>query len=217
MSIADSKKKGISIGLIVILVVLVLLTGIQIFFSFYLDTYAENRLTSMGSEQSGGQYTLKMDELDVSVWGRSFEMENIRLHPTDTSSTAPKIDLDEFSVTGIRFLPYLFNGRIEVGEIQLTKPHINVVQDSPDSLTFLKPSGSTSSGKTESPVIEAEQFKIDNASVNYWKADQSEMRGEVHDFNFSVSDVRVDSASLAQVPYLNFSDIKTSSGKSNMN
>ena len=167
----------------------------------------------MVSEKSNGQYELKMEELGVSVWGRTFSMENIHLHPTDTSSTAPKIDLEEFSVTGIRYLPYLFNGKIDVGGIQLRGPHVNFVQDSPDSLTFLKSSDSTTSGDSQPPVIEAEQFEIVNASADYWKVDQSETRGEIHDFNFRLSDIRVDSASLAQAPYFNFEDIQTTSGE----
>lgn len=213
MSKSDSKKKRIRIGLIILLVLVILLAGIQIFFSFYLDTYVENRLTSLVSDQSNEQYELKMDELDLSVWGRSFEMENIRLHPTDTSSSAPKIELDGFSINGIQFIPYLFNGDIQVGEIELSAPHIAIVQNSPDSLIFLKSSGSSSSKNRKPPDIEADQFEIDNATVNYWKADQTEKRGEIHDFDFSVTEIRVDSASLEKAAFIEFGDIQTSSGK----
>lgn len=213
MSKSDSKKKRIRIGLIVILILLVLLTGIQLFFSFYLDTYVENRLTALVTKQTDGQYELKMDELDLSVWGRSFEMENIHLHPADTASTAPKIDMEEFSINGIQFFSYLFRGDIQVGEIELSAPHVTLVQNSPDSLTFLKSSGRSSHKNIKPPVIEADQFDVENASLNYWKTDQTETRGELHDFEFSISEIQVDSASLAKAPFITFGNVQTSSGK----
>lgn len=212
MSNSDLKKKGNRIGLIIIIIILVLFGGIQLFFTFYLDTHLENRLTSMITEQTNEQYELKMDELELSVWGRSFEMVNIQLHPADTASTTPKIDLKRFTITGIEFLPYLLDGDINIGDVKLTAPSISFVQESPDSLLFLKTSDS-SPWEKEAPVIEADQFEIENASVNYWKSDQSETRGELHDFHITVSDVRIDSASLAQTPYFQFGDIQTHSGK----
>lgn len=211
MSKRNSKKKGLKIGLTILIVFLVLLASIQLFFSFYFDTYVENQLTSMVSEQSNGQYELKMNELDLSVWGREMRMENIRLHPTDSLSKAPKVDLEQFSINKIRILPYIFGGKISVGNVHLSKPLVTFTQNNPDSLTFLH--SSDSSRNKEQPLVELDNFVIENGSVTYWNPDQTESLGELNNFSLNVSDIRVDSSTLAKNPYFNFSNIETNSGK----
>lgn len=212
MSSKASNKRALRAGLIIVVVILLLLGGIQLFFSFYLDSYVENRLVSAVKEQTHGQYELAMDDLNLSVWGRTFEMENIRLHPADTSSKAPKVDMENLSVNQIRFLPYLFDEAIHVGQVQLSGPKITFVQNSPDSLTFLE-SSESSSGNSKLRVIEVDQFLVENGGLTYWNQDQSEARGELNNFHLDISDIRVDSTTQSQPPYFDFSAIQTKSGK----
>lgn len=212
MSTENSKQKGIRIGLIIIIVILVLLGGFQLFLSFYLNSYVENRLTSTVDEQTNGQYELKMDDLNLSVWSRSFEVENVRLHPVDTASTAPKINLGKFSVNRIGFIPYLFHGKIQVGNVQILQPVVSLVQHSSDSLTFLQSRDTTSTDR-KPPEVEIDEFIIESGSFTYWKPDQDTTRGELDDFHLNISDVRVDSASIANAPYFKFGDIETHYGK----
>lgn len=212
MKTKSSKEKTIRIGLAITIVILVILAGIQLFFSLYLDSYIENRLTSSVSDQTNGQYQLKMDDLNLSVWGKKFEMNNVRLHPADTSSTAPKVDMDQLSINQVQFFPYLFNGSIHVGQVQLSGPKISFVQNSPDSLTFMEPSDS-SSGPSKSRAIEVDQLLIENGSLTYWNQDRSNARGELNNFQLDISDIRVDSTTQLNPLFFDFSALQTKSGK----
>lgn len=212
MASKESKNRAVRIGLIIIVVILLLLGGIQLFLSFYLDSYVENRLTSAVREQTHGQYELMVDDLNLSVWDRNFEMKNIRLHPADDSSTAPKIDLEQFSINQIQFFPYLFNGVIHAGQVQLSGPKISLVQNSPDSLTFLQSSDSSSSS-SKSRAIEVDQILIENGTVTYWNQDQSNSRGELNNLYLDISEIRVDSTTQLKAPFFDFNTLQTTSGK----
>lgn len=212
MSSGESSRKLFRIWLTILIILLLLFTGIQIFFSFYLDSFIENQLTSAVREQTNGQYELRMEDLSLSVWGRTLEGQNIRFHPTDTSSTAPTVDMEQFSISQIQFFPYLFNGAIHVGQVQLSGPKVSFVQNSPDSLTFLK-SSESSSGRSKLRTLEVDQLLIENGGLSYWNRNQSNVRGKLNNFHLNISDIRVDSTTRQKAPFVDFSAVQTQSGK----
>lgn len=212
MGSKDSKTRAVRIGLIIIVVILLLLGGIQLFFSFYLNSYLENRISSAVKEQTQGQYELMVDDLNLSVWGRKFEMNNIRLHPTNDSSSAPKLDMEQFSVRQIRFFPYLFSGAIQAGQVQLSSPNVSFVQNNPDSLTFLQ-SSDNSSNRSKSRSIKIDQLLIENGALTYWNKEQNSIRGELNNFHLTISDLRVDSTTKSKPLLSDFNTVQTHSGK----
>lgn len=211
MNSKKNRSKGLKIGLTILVIILLLLAGIQVFLSYYLDDLVENRLIHTVSEQTLNQYELDIGELTLSVWNRQMELNNIKLYPTVSSSTAPKVDLDQFSISGIQFLPYLFSGSIQVGDVQLIKPVITMVEDSPDSLTFLSRSDSSTS-QEKPPTIEIDQFILDGGSFIYHTADQDSIRAELLDFDLSISGIRIDSTSRTKPHFIDFESITTSTG-----
>lgn len=209
-----SKRKYFRIGLLVLAIMLLVLAGIQIFFSFFLDGYVEKRLTTAVSEQSRGQYELQMSALNLNVWGREFQADSLRLTPSDTASTAPRLEMEQLSISGIQFLPYLFGGNIHTGNIRFSKPVVTITKNSPDSPVFLQSSDSSSSSSNKkTPTIEAGGFRIDDGTFVFLNQEQTDSLGELHEFNLEVLDIRVDSTTLSKAPYFNYSAIQTKSGK----
>lgn len=212
MNREDSKQKIFRIGLIILVTVLLLLAAIQLFLSFYLDNYVEGRLISVVSEESRGQYELEMSALNLSVWGKELKIDSLRLNPVDTATTSPRIEIDQLSISGVQFLPYIFGGNIHTGHIRFSKPVVTITQNSPDSLVFLQSSDSSSTNKNP-PNIEVGRFEIDDGTFAYLNQEQSDSLGELHDFNLDVLNIRLDSTTLANPPYFNYSSIQTRSGK----
>lgn len=212
MSTEDSKSRGLKIGLVVAGIILIFLVSVQLFFSFYLDSYVEDKLTEAVSDQTDGQYELIFDELNLSVWSRSLNLESIHLEPADRSSTAPKLDLESLSIDNIGLFTYLTEGNIDVGDVRLSGPYVSLVQNSQDSLRFLRSSNQSSNKQSNLPEIEVDQFEIQKGSVRYWKPNENGIRGELHDFNLKISDIRIDSASLREAPYAEFENLHTISG-----
>lgn len=214
MNKENSKRKILRIGLIVLVIILVVLTGIQLFLSFYLDSYVEKRLKTAVSEQTLGQYQLEMSALDLRVWGKEFQIDSLRLSPTDTASTAPHIHMDQLSISGIQFLPYLFGGNIYTGQVRFSKPVVTLTKNSPDSLAFLQSSDRSSSSSNKNPPdIEVDRFEINEGVFALLNQEQSDSLGELHNFNLEILGIRVDSTTLAKPPFFNFSAIQTRSGK----
>ena len=214
MNKEDSKRKIFRIGLIFLVIMLLVLTGIQLFLSYYLDDYVENQLISIVSEQTQGQYELKMSALDLHVWGKDFQIDSLRLVPVDTSSAAPRIKMDQLSISGIQFLPYIFGGNIHTGQVLFSKPVVSITHNSPDSLIFLQPFDRTSHpSNKKTPTIEVGSFQIDDGTFLSLNQEQSDSLGEIHNFNLEIADILLDSTTLVNAPYFNYSAIQTKSGK----
>ncbi len=212
MSSKKNRHKIQKIGLTIGLVLLLILVGIQIFFSYYLDDLVENRLVKAVSEQTINQYQLDVGELTLSVWNRKMELNDVSLHPTNSSSTAPKVTFDQFSVSGIQFLPYLFNGSVNLGDVQFITPAVTLTENSPDSLVFLNQSDESSSSQTTPPTISVDRFIIDGGSLNVQTSGGDSVRAELQDFNLMISRVRIDSTSRLNPPFFDYESINSSTG-----
>lgn len=211
MSGGETRKKLFKIGLTVIVLIFLLLAGIQIFLSFYLDDLVEKRLISAVSEQTMNQYELEVGELTLSVWNRQIELNSIRLRPADSSSTAPNLEFDRLSIGGVQFFPYLLSGSVQAEDVQLINPVVTIVEDSPDSLRFLKSSGDSTNPK-KPPIVGIDHFMLDGGSLIYQATDQNSNRAELLDFDLSISGIQMDSTSLATSPFINFESVTTSTG-----
>ncbi|NBC65747.1 MAG: hypothetical protein GVY07_08865 [Bacteroidetes bacterium] len=208
----NNRHKILKIGLTIGLVLLLIIGGIQVFLSFYLDDLVENRLLKTISEQTLNQYQLGVGELTLSVWNRKMELNNVSIHPTNSSSTAPKIEFDQFSISGIQFLPYLWNGSVSLADVHFLNPTVRIIENSPDSLVFLNQTTDSPSNQKDTPNISVDRFIVEGGSVSLQNSDQSRSRAELHDFNLMISGVRMDSTSRLNVPYFDFDSLTTSSG-----
>lgn len=211
MSSKNTRQKILEIGLWMGLALVLILAGVQVFLSFYLNDFVESRLVNTVSEQTMNQYQLDMEDLTLSVWNRKIELNGVSLHPANSSSTAPRVELDQFSITGIQFFSYLLNGSINFGDVQVIKPVVTLTENSPDSLTFLNRPGD-SSNQTKPPDITVDRFIVDGGSVNYQTSKQDSSRAELHDLDLTISKVRVESTSRLNPPFFDFETITTSTG-----
>jgi hypothetical protein len=211
MSTNDSKKKSSYVILITAVTFLIILLCIQLFFSFFLDDYVEDRLTDAVTDQTEGQYELMLDDLSLSFWGRSLEIDHGYLQPVDSSSYLPQVELDSLLIEDIEYLPYLTNGSIQVGDMNFYKPTLTLVEKSTDSLQFQNISG-RDSGHTSIPVVEIEEIDINGGVIRYWKPQKSGTRGEAHSVNLQFNNIRIDSASALKLPYAEFENLKLTSG-----
>ncbi|MDZ7719853.1 MAG: hypothetical protein U5K72_13635 [Balneolaceae bacterium] len=212
MSSGDTRRKLLKIGLTIAIVILLILAGIQIFLSFYIDDFVESRLVDAVNQQTQNQYEMNVGELSLSVWNRKMELNDVSLHPTNSSSTAPKVDFDQLSVTGIQFLSYLLNGSVNLGDVQLIHPVVTLIENSPDSLAFLNRQDD-SSNLIKPPDVIVDRFTVEDGSVIVQISGQDSSRAELHNFDLTISGVRVDSSSRLTSPFFNFESVTTSTGK----
>lgn len=211
MNSGEPRRKLFKIWLTILVSLLLLFTGIQLFLRFYLDDYVENRFITSVSAHTDNQYKIDIGNLTLSVWYHQMELNDVRLRPTNPASTAPTVQFDQLSITDIQFLPFLFSGYVRAGNVQLINPVVTIVEDSPDSLTFLKSSGSSST-QIKTPTVEVGRFILDGGSLIYKTSNQSSSRAELHDFDLMISGIRMDSTSRTHPFFVDFESITTSTG-----
>lgn len=117
------------------LIILLFLVGL------FIDPIARNLLEKQVAKAAEGQYTLALDELDISILGGDVQLNGVRLETDSTHSEAPPIvflQADEISLEDISWLNYLLNQKLEVDRVFLGNINIElfaktVEQQEPDT------------------------------------------------------------------------------------
>ena len=118
------KKAGkILLYIIAGLVVLLFVAGL------FIDPIAKNLLEKQVNKAAEGQYTLVLDDLDVSILGGDVELYGVRLDTDSTNSAAPPIvflTADEIVLDDVTWLTYLLDQRLIVDRVFLDNLDVNL-------------------------------------------------------------------------------------------
>ena len=118
------KKAGkILLYIIAGLIVLLFLVGV------FMDPIARNLLEKQVAKAAEGQYSLELDDLDISILSGDVQLSGVRLETDSTHSKAPPIvflQADEISLEDISWLKYLLNQKLEVDRVFLDNINIQV-------------------------------------------------------------------------------------------
>ena len=103
---------------------------------FKAQSYLNNNLSTFISKKSKGKYELTFDNLNINFRHWGLEMENVVFHPTDSiikaiDNTITGKQLYSFKTPNIRFgkiklFDLIFNKQLEIGEILITQPELNI-------------------------------------------------------------------------------------------
>lgn len=120
---------------IILLSLMVLILGLLY---FQTQSYLNDNLSDFVSKKSKGKYELKFDHLEInfSRWG--FDIKNVQFHPVDSviknvhrNDSIAGRRLYTFSspaiqFSGIKILKLLFGHKLEIGEIMITQPDLQI-------------------------------------------------------------------------------------------
>lgn len=103
---------------------------------FKAQSYLNENLSEFISKKSKGKYELTFDNLYINFRHWGFEIENVAFNPTDSiiktiNDTIPGKQFYSFSTPNIRFgqikfLKLIFSKQLEIGEILITQPELNI-------------------------------------------------------------------------------------------
>jgi hypothetical protein len=172
---------------------------------FKTQSYLNENLSSFISKKSKGKYELTFDNLKInfSHWG--FDIGQVAFHPTDSilktiNDTIPGKQLYSFSSPNIRFsqiklMKLIFRKQLEIGEILITQPELNI---------HGKQTGSDDKKNTISSVLQ-ELKPLVTKTFKYIKINEIELVNASFDFYNLLGDTRkLSNAENITIGILNF-------------
>ncbi len=122
-----------SAGIIVAVLILLSSAGFALLY-FEAQSYLNKNLSDFVSKKSKGKYELTFDNLQFSFRHWGIEFNEVSFHPSDSilniiNQSAPDRQFYSFAspnvrVAGIKFLELIFRKKLELGEIQISRPEL---------------------------------------------------------------------------------------------
>lgn len=133
---ADLKKKILHAGIgLVLVLVLTALAGFAVLY-FGAQNYLNKNLSELVEKKSKGKYELTFENLELNFRRWGIEINQVSFHPADSVITRLKksevnkqfysFSSPKISLQGIRFLQLLFRKKLEIKEILISQPELNI-------------------------------------------------------------------------------------------
>ena len=129
------KKIVKSLFIIASVLILAIIAVIGVIY-FETQSYLSKNLSEFVSKKSKGKYELSFENLTINFGDWGFEIEQVSFHPSDSIlKTLPHLNSSKqfysFSspnirFSGIRFLNLIIRKDLEIGEILISKPELNI-------------------------------------------------------------------------------------------
>jgi uncharacterized protein involved in outer membrane biogenesis len=161
----NSKTKHWITSILAILIVLVLLHFLV------LRPVVKNQLEKVVKTNISHDAEFTWQEMDLDYFPPGIELEEIELN-ADTiknSSFSVELRMEELEVSGFDLFGFLFNDQIEIGEIELDRPLINLTQYKDTQNKNSKDTTSSSQNNSSIKSFEVESFSLKNGSVKLYK------------------------------------------------
>jgi len=185
MNLMKTSRKKIVKPLLIFTSVLILaiLAVIGVLY-FEAQSYLNKNLSEFVSKKSKGKYELSFENLTINFSDWGFEIEQVSFHPSDSIlKTLPHLNSSKqfysFSspnvrFRGIRFFNLLIRKDLEIGEIKISKPELNIHGQKTDQEQKDKNSISTLMLELKPLVtktfnsIKIDKIELTNASFDFY-------------------------------------------------
>lgn len=106
---------------------LIILGGIQIYFSYYLDDQIKQTVESRFHSATDNAYYLEIEDLHLKILGRQLSISETTLRKREeTGSTNIHAAIDNITFSGIGFLNFLFRQNVTISQIEVMNPRLSV-------------------------------------------------------------------------------------------
>ncbi len=187
-----------------ILGIVILMGGIQIYFSFFLDRQLKQTMVNRFHDATNDAYNLNIGDFDLELLGRQLTISDVAVaKKSDSTNTDIHITLDRLAISGIEFTNFFFNQELSLQQIQLINPAI-LITTSPQESESEQPAQWNSLSHQLSDIalqvldqITIPILSIRGLSVNYNRSDLpvnpylAFRNSDIH-----LYDISIDSASL---------------------
>lgn len=194
---------------------LLVLGGIQLYFSISLDNYLQELVEKRFKKATNGDYDLDIGDLDLEVWNRQFKVSNVSVQTKGDAKIKLDARLGRFSVSGIQMLKYFLQDEIKFNKILLDNPNVKVTstakQSSDKSIRLSHITQNIADITLQvANKINIPQLDIQGLSLTY---NQSEIPNNpliaFENSDITMSNIKIDSSALNDKRVLPSKDITT--------
>ncbi|HEV7781787.1 MAG TPA: hypothetical protein VGO58_11015 [Chitinophagaceae bacterium] len=215
MALELPSKKFFKITGIVFGIILVLLTG----FHFWFKAYAKRLIEDMVESNSHGKIKLQIGTFHFNYFNRQIQLDDAVFYNTDTAtgSTAYRFSVKKIDIRTKAILPIIFQKRILIDSLKLSRPHIEVTRlrtvNKPDRKEKKDVSIPEEMGKVYTSiqdalaVLKVKRFVIEEGTfrlVN--KIIPNQLPMEISNLYFQIDNLVVDSSNIKGKDKILFSD-----------
>lgn len=211
-----SKKLLRAIAIIVGFVV-----GILFSFHFWFISHAEDLLSQLVAERSGGKLKLEVEKFRFNWLGKRMELHNAVLFTTDDSiaSNSYRIEVNRVELRLKQLYPIIASKKILIDSLKLFSPTFTVTRiQAPNGVADsvkknfslpLEMGRVYNSIREALKVLEVDKFQISNgkfAMINRANPSENEKPVAISNIDFQLDNLRVDSANSPNQQKILFSD-----------
>ena len=196
---------------------LLMLGGIQIYFSYFLDDQLEHTVASRFHEATDDKYNLEIGDFDLEIFGRQLNVSEIKIS-NKQAEAEPNIQatLDGFNVSGIDFLTLLWNRSLNLERIELVNPKISYTspgssQEQQNQQIKLNNLSRRLSAITLQILqdVDIPRLLIRDLSLGYYRNNRLKPYFSFQNSHIQLRDISIDSASLEDDRIFPSKDITT--------
>ncbi|NGP88131.1 DUF748 domain-containing protein [Fodinibius halophilus] len=182
--------------------IIILIGGIQIYFSFFMDAQLKQTIISRFQESAGNTFTLTINDLDLELLGRGINISGVTLsskkqeYQSELQST-----IEDIHIRGINFWQLFIHQNIKLKEIRIVNPDISLTgTSSSTSSTFNRENIRNQLSKIDLlQQLSIPKFSITGLSFNYThKDEQSSPTLSFRDSDIHLYDISFDSTFFSE-------------------
>ncbi len=136
MSMTNLRQKIVKISAVSFSALILMALAIFAFLYFGAQSYLNKNLSELVEKKSKGKYELTFENLVINFRHWGIEIDQVSFHPSDSIiSSLKKSDASKqfysfsspnISLEGIKLIPLIFRHKLEIGEILISKPELNI-------------------------------------------------------------------------------------------
>ncbi|PAU92804.1 hypothetical protein CK503_15040 [Aliifodinibius salipaludis] len=186
----------------VLVTVLILIGGIQVYLSFYLDKQLKKTTVERFHKATDGSYDLEIGDLDLQLLSRKISLSDITLTTKKESETNVRVVLEHFDISGIGLFKLLFWNELRLQEVDLINPEVHVTTSGTDTSAQDQEWSSPSRKASESVLkvlnqLSIPKFSITGLSLQYSRANLPfNPLLSIPNSDITLSNITIDSTSL---------------------
>lgn len=146
-----------------------LITGIIATGIFYPNLYEDELKTVLEQQvliQTDSTYSVKLDKLDISFWGRTISADSLMVTPLNEFEPIKSVTAGSIQIQGIKWYTLLFDRFASFGTILIGEPFVEIYSRPLEGDTFEEATADTSTENTPSDLpLSKFKFEIRNGKA----------------------------------------------------
>lgn len=194
-----------------VLFLLLFITAIHIYSTYYLEDQIKETLITEINRNSDGKYRFSIGELNLSFIQRTIILNEISFHTTEDAVQELHVELHSMFLSGIGLQKLLFSREINIGKIFIESPSIRIRKDSSETTDSNTKSILQRAAEASSSVLT--NIVIPEIEINNIDFEISRESGRAPYLSFSNSELMLSGISLKKTSENGTMPFENSSGR----